>query len=581
MSNQRSIPAGTVTDVATFTILSNGTEVPRECQVLSIDVMLEVNRIPAATIVLQDGEAAAEQFSWSNRADFSPGREIEIKAGYRSNETAIFKGIVIKQGIKVRRNTSLLVVECRDKAVKLTLGEKSRYFTEQKDSEILEALISQAGLQAEVPATSVAHREVVQYAVSDWDFLVSRAEQNGRVVLTERGKLSVKKPDTAQSPALTVIFGSTILELDAEMDARLQPDGIKTFGWDPANQAPADADAQEPTVPAQGNISATDLAASVASGAWELKHPGAVAAAELQEWANARLLKSRMAKIRGRVKFQGSESVKAGSIIELQGLGDRFSGRAYVAGVRHQIANGDWTTTAQLGLQPEWFTVQTQLTGGGGAALFPRIHGLQTGLVTALEQDPAGEDRIRVRLPAVSADAAGVWSRLATLDAGNGRGTVFRPEIGDEVAVGFVGGDPGKPMVLGMLHSSANAAPIPASDDNHIKGFVSRSEMKWTFDDDKKIITFETPAGNKIILSEEDGGITLQDQNGNKMVMSSSGIEINSASDVKITAAAQAEIGAPTLTVEGQSSAELKAGGTLKVSSSGIAEIKGSLVKIN
>lgn len=581
MSNQRSIPAGAVTDVATFTLLSGGNEVSRAYQVISIDVTYEVNRIPAAVIIIQDGEAAAENFQISNQADFAPGREIEIKAGYRSNESTIFKGIVIKHSIKARRNSSLLVVECRDPAFKLTLGERSRYFTEQKDSEIWETLIAQAGLMAEIPATSISHQEVVQYAVSDWDFLVSKAEQNGRIVLAENGKIAVKKPDTAQSPVLSVLYGSTLLELDAEMDARLQPAGIKASGWSPANQERAESDAQEPVLPAQGNITSTDLAASVFSGIRELRHPGPVMAAQLQDWANARLLKSRMAKIRGRVKFQGSAQVKAGTVIELKGVGERFSGRAFVAGIRHQMVNGDWTTSAQLGLQPEWFTVQTQLSGAGGTAFFPKIHGLQTGIVTALEQDPAGEDRIRVRLPAISTDAAGVWSRLVTLDAGAGRGSVFRPEIGDEVAVGFAGSDPDKPLVLGMLHSSAKAAPIPSSDDNHIKGFVSRSEMKWIFDDEKKAVTFETPAGNKIILSEEDGGITLEDQNGNKITMNSSGIEIKSATDLKMNASAQAALEGLNTLVNGQSGTEIKAGGSLKIASSGIAEIKGSLVKIN
>ena len=87
--------------------------------------------------------------------------------------------------------------------------------------------------------------------------------------------------------------------------------------------------------------------------------------------------------------------------------------------------------------------------------MLPAANGLQIGVVTALEDDPQGDDRIKCRLPMVGAGEEGLWARLATLDAGDGRGTYFRPEIGDEVVVGFLDDDPRNPVILGMCHSSA------------------------------------------------------------------------------------------------------------------------------
>src|SRR5688572_4950711 len=100
MPNERIIPSDAPKTAATFTILSGGRAVSREYHVLSIVVKKEVNRIPAATIILLDGEPAAQTFAISNEPDFEPGKEIEIQAGYRSNEQTIFKGIVVKHGIK-------------------------------------------------------------------------------------------------------------------------------------------------------------------------------------------------------------------------------------------------------------------------------------------------------------------------------------------------------------------------------------------------------------------------------------------------------------------------------------------------
>jgi uncharacterized protein involved in type VI secretion and phage assembly len=172
----------------------------------------------------------------------------------------------------------------------------------------------------------------------------------------------------------------------------------------------------------------------------------------------------------------------------------------------------------------------------------------------------------------ISPAEEGVWARIATLDAGQERGTFFRPELNDEVVVGFLNEDPRHPIVLGMCHSSAKPAPEPAKDDNHRKGYVSREKMKLTFDDEKKIIVIETPGGNKMTLSEEDKGIVLEDQNGNKITMNDSGIKLESVKDLTLKAAKD-------LKVEGMNT-ELKAQTAFKASGTGSAEISGASTTI-
>ena len=115
---------------------------------------------------------------------------------------------------------------------------------------------------------------------------------------------------------------------------------------------------------------------------------------------------------------------------------------------------------------------------------------------------PNGENRILVRLPIIDNAAPGIWARVATLDAGENRGSFFLPELDDEVIVGFLNDDPRDAVVLGMLNSSAKPAPITAQDANHEKGFVTRSGMRVHFNDDTKTITIDTPAGNSIKLDE-------------------------------------------------------------------------------
>jgi Rhs element Vgr protein len=580
MPETRTVPTSASPDVCTFKVLSEGTELPEAYHVLSVVVTREVNRIPTATLVLLDGEAAQETFPISDEPVLIPGKEIEIKAGYRGQNDTIFWGTVIRHSIKIRKDTSFLTVECKDPAVRMTVGERSHYYHDQKDSDIIEDLLGRYDLQKEVEPTDLRHPQLVQFHTTDWDFLVSRADLNGKLCVVEDGKVTVKKPNLDQDPVLTLQYGATILELDAEIDPRLQYKAVKAQAWDPANQELTTAEAREPSLSLPGNLSATDLAKVTGTEGFLLPHSGQVPEPELRNRANAKLLKHRLAKVRGRVRCQGIPELKPGTVLELKGVGDRFQGEAFVSGVRHQIANGNWEADVQLGLDPRWFT--HTLPNAGTRLPFPAMAGLQVGVVTQLENDPAGEDRILVRLPVVSEQDEGVWARQATLDAGENRGTFFRPEVGDEVIVGFLDNDPTQAVVLGMVHSSAKPTPEPAKDDNHEKGYVSRSEMKVIFNDDKKTMTFSTPAGNTLLLSEDEKMIQLEDQHGNKITLDQDGIKLESIKEIFLKAATDAKVEAISITAKADMSFKAEGGAGNELSAgNGMTVVKGGTVMIN
>ena len=208
------------------------------------------------------------------------------------------------------------------------------------------------------------------------------------------------------------------------------------------------------------------------------------------------------------------------------------------------------------------------------------MHGLQIGVVTGITDD-TGQYRVKMRLPLVDEKDGGIFARVATLDAGKNRGTFFRPEVEDEVLIGFLNDDPKCPVILGMLHSSAKPAPLEPDDKNPEKGYVSRSAIKLIFNDDKKSITITTPGKRTFVMNDDDGSITVSDDSGNKIVMDSSGIDINSASDVTIKATNSISVSAPQVSVKADSSLSLEGSGSTSLNSSGVTEVKGSLVKIN
>lgn len=583
------IPNNSLHDVATYQLIVNDTVVDASIQVLSISVTNEINRIPSAKIIFRDGEAAERDFSLSNQDVFAPGEKIKIKIGRDSDNTQVFQGIITMHAIKIKENgNSELCIECKHEAVNMSVGRHSKYYEQLTDSDLFNDLLGKYQLPADVEDTGLKHEEIVQYHISDWDFLLLRAEANGMLVHLHDDNIKIAKPDTSPSPVLQVMFGSSILEFEAGMDVRSQWKSVKALSWDYKNQQLFDANSSSAKFSEGGNISGDQLADAIKVD-YEFHHSGHLLEQELQNWADGAMLRSRLSKIRGRAKVEGFAGIKTGDMVKLSGVGDRFNGNAYVTAIRHDVGQGLWETHIQFGLHPEYHAqLYKDIADAQTAGLVGAINGLQIGKVVQLQSDPAGEDRILVKIPTIDNEAQGIWTRVATLDAGSERGSFFLPEIDDEVIVGFINDDPRHAVTLGMLHSSAKPAPIVAQDANDKKGFTTRSKMHISFNDNTKTITIDTPAGNSITIDESSMKIEIQDQSSNKITMDTSGIsvesplniEVKAGADLTLSAGAALSISALSLSMKADATMSME-GAMAKLSSHGITEITGSLVKIN
>ncbi|MEV6041169.1 phage baseplate assembly protein V [Nonomuraea sp. NPDC052116] len=169
--------------------------------------------------------------------------------------------------------------------------------------------------------------------------------------------------------------------------------------------------------------------------------------------------------------------------------------------------------------------------------------------------DPDGQGRVQVRLP-WSPDAGGsayeAWARLATPMAGDDRGVWFVPDVDDEVLLGFEGGDPRRPYVLGAMWNGKDRAPrsMDGAGRNDVKVIRSRNGVQITLDDARgsERLIIETPGGQRVTLQDGPGSVRVEDANGNSVTLDSSGITLTAASKITVNAA-QVEVSAGTVTV--------------------------------
>jgi len=165
-------------------------------------------------------------------------------------------------------------------------------------------------------------------------------------------------------------------------------------------------------------------------------------------------------------------------------------------------------------------------------------------------RDPENLARVLVRLHDLKEARGDVWARLGTMMAGRDSGTLFIPEVGDEVLVAFVQGDLRAPCVIGSLWSKA--APPPAVGKSPASAMQIRSRngitLRFVDDTSTRSVTVETPDGQRITLQDDPGNVRIEDAHGNAVTMSPSGIKVLAASKVEV-AAGVVEVSASLVTV--------------------------------
>jgi Rhs element Vgr protein len=532
----------------TVTITSEGEVLDSSIAVISIEVRKQLDRIPEARLVLLDGSVAAREFELSNAAAFELGNKVAVDLRYEGDEDVqVFEGLVVRHAVEANPSGLELRVELKDAAIKLTRPRKSAVFKQALDSDVIAKLIEGAGLTVgTIEPTKVTHKELIQHYASDWDFLLSRADVNGQVVIVDDGTISVRAMTADDPTKLELEFGlDDILDLELELDGSTQWSDITSQAWDVAQRAFADPVAAEALEVTAGNLEAAAVASKLGADSYALLLPAGLAPDELAPWASARLARSRLSMFRGRVVIPGRGDVRPFDRIELGGVSERFNGKLLVAGVIQRLDHEGWSTELEIGLAPEWFARTPDIADVPAGGLLPPVLGLQLGIVDAFEADPDGEQRIRVRLPALAGEQTPVWARMAWPDAGKDRGFVFWPEIDDEVVLGFLAGDPRQAVVLGSLYGSV-ATPPPAaagpSSDNFKRAIVSKAGTTISFDDEKASLTIETSKKNTIVVNDDAEAITISDQHGNKITMDKDGIKLVSAADFAIEASGNVKI---------------------------------------
>lgn len=123
--------------------------------------------------------------------------------------------------------------------------------------------------------------------------------------------------------------------------------------------------------------------------------------------------------------------------------------------------------------------------------------------------DPEGLGRVKVAYYWNGWGNESDWMRMIQPHSGNGKGFYFIPEIGEEVLVGFEGGNVECPFVIGAQYNGqANSGY--STPNNDLKVLQTRSGNRIISDDATGDITIESQKGQTIAVVHGDGNIRFK-----------------------------------------------------------------------
>lgn len=175
-----------------------------------------------------------------------------------------------------------------------------------------------------------------------------------------------------------------------------------------------------------------------------------------------------------------------------------------------------------------------------------RIYGVVEAIVAKVTDDPEKEGRVKLTYPWFDGGReVSDWCRVSQLYAGNGYGSCFVPEEGDEVLVAFIHGDMRFPIVLGGLYNGKDKPPTARTTSSDQKMIRTKAGHQLIMDDSpqNQAVKIVTQGGHELILDDQSGSI----------VASGNGVSVTLKDDGSVT------VQADTVTVQA-TTVDVKAG---------------------
>lgn len=555
----------------------------------------------------------------SSRLDVGTAVQVKLP-GASGPPVAVFAGTVAHVALEQGANgVSRVTVTARDAAAAFRHSTTIRTYVESSLTDVVEAIAGQHGLGAKVDAAGGTTPYFLQLA-DDHATLSRLAWMLGYDWYVADKTLHFRRrPDL--SPGDPLVYGRQLRQFSASYDGTAVPQTVTVRSWNVQDQQPVVGMAQLSTPSTtQLGTDATLFSAQYAKAFKASKARVDLVTANVRDNAEAETLAQAIAvrHVRAGVRVEGvalgTSDVVVGGTVTVERVHPSLAGTYHVTRVVHEFgADSPAMTRFECHGDPVDDTTMSASVGSDA----PWASKIVIGKVTNLK-DPDRYGRIKVKFPGLGDQIESAWARVAMPSGGGGHGVDIRPDMNDEVLVGFERGDTRYPVVLGALWnpkalpSSVGRGPGPQGADPSLdsQGSINRRaihsrDSNWlVLSDGKGSAAAQTDesyvelahkagvasirvgqtgivvqADQKLPISLTTGEASITLDQGN-VTIEGTKVVLKATQAVEVEGSQQVTVKGSQVGLQAQSRAELK-GAMVAVQGQSITEVKGAIVKIN
>jgi phage protein D len=288
---------------------------------------------------------------WVDEVLFEPGKEIEIKMGYKDKLATMIVGEIISLRPSFPSDgTPQLEISGYDLSHQFTRVRRQRSFQKVRDSDVVGTIAGEAKhkLNTQIKRTDTVHPHIVQARQTDFDFIKGLADRNFFEFRVKGRTLHFQNSGRNRDAVMTLEYGSSLLSFDPELNTANQVSEANVRGWNPGTKTEIIGRAKRGSEEARdrGRRSGGDIVEGIYGKVEEriLDRP-VFTQQEADNLANSVLNRLSQGLVTGSARCIGIPEVRAGENVELQGLGNKFSKKYYIERTTHTISSSGYTTT--------------------------------------------------------------------------------------------------------------------------------------------------------------------------------------------------------------------------------------------
>jgi len=355
------MPVDTSQYVPDFLIKLNGLEFRHgtTIDVLSVTITETVNRADTFQFQLRARHPQLERFpsggslKWIDDKRFETKNKVEIEMGYRKNRAVKIVGRITGVSINFPES-GVPTMSIQGQSLYDDLQRERRYqpFASQEDDDIVREIATKFGLTPKLDPTNTKHGTVSYKGATYAAILQERAQRLNYEVAVKGTDLIFQRPTylVNNTPMLTLVWGRSLKSFSPRLATNNIATQVETRG-------PQTAQGGDKT-PIVSTVTAAQVPARLGrqSGAQYVRERfgnnhvltidhRAESTDEATAMSRGRIERESLKLIQGNGAANGNPQLQSRTVIELQGLGARFTGKYYVTSTTHTIDGNGYQTT--------------------------------------------------------------------------------------------------------------------------------------------------------------------------------------------------------------------------------------------